>query len=99
MAPKPPLTGKTITKMCKFYAEGYCQRQGFCTFAHSEEEIGTDWTDRDCRWKLALCKWWEADGSPYVNAARVTSLWFGHMLMLAHACLYECVVYRPLRAR
>ena len=61
----PPLSGKTILKMCSFYERGCCQRDVWCTFAHCPEELGQSWTDRPRLHRATLCKFFERQGHGY----------------------------------
>ena len=54
----PPLTGRTMLKMCRFMQAGHCERGDFCTFAHHPAEIGRDWQDRNVLYRMVLCKHW-----------------------------------------
>jgi len=64
-------TGRTISQRCAYHfgkLPGGCQRGQLCTFAHSEDDIGKQWVDRDSmhgKVKTVLCKqyqegncWW-----------------------------------------
>ena len=55
-------TGSTITQMCHHFARGQCERGVYCTFAHSEAEIGQEWRDRghveDQSRRMVLCRFW-----------------------------------------
>eukprot|EP00931_Biecheleriopsis_adriatica_P015227 TRINITY_DN11761_c0_g1_i1.p1 TRINITY_DN11761_c0_g1~~TRINITY_DN11761_c0_g1_i1.p1 ORF type:complete len:307 (+),score=47.10 TRINITY_DN11761_c0_g1_i1:105-1025(+) len=36
---KPPAKHFKLTKLCRFYAQGTCDRGSFCTFAHTMDEV------------------------------------------------------------
>ena len=59
----PIYNGKTVTKMCVFFAAGDCQRDALCTFGHSIEELGREWPERSALHRRTMCKFWQADGS------------------------------------
>ena len=58
-------SGIKITKYCSFFYNadgGGCQRGDFCTFAHSEADMRTEWFDRNqgsvSLRTMVLCKFW-----------------------------------------
>ena len=63
----------TILKYCKyFYSKNGCERGDFCTFAHSDDEIGMTWRPRgheeDEVRRMVLCKFHRQGGQPAIDS-------------------------------